>query len=37
MGWSIFMGMQSNGPPAAGMVVREYGAGQRGLAGGKGE
>lgn len=32
MGWAIFMGEQSNGPPAAGMPVPAYGAEQQGLA-----
>lgn len=34
MGWAIFMGEQSNGLPAAGMLVPGYGAEQQGLAGG---
>lgn len=34
MGWAIFMGEQSNGPPATGMLVPGYGAEQQGLAGG---
>lgn len=35
MGCTIFIGKQSNGPPAAGTLLPGYGAEQQGRAGGK--